>query len=185
MPPATIWNWFCASSAIDVGGGVDVVPFELDAGFLEVAVLERHQLGDVGGRARDADLDGRPPARPPPAPTAPSVRARQPAPPMHDALMIVSPCAPLTRDRAIWHLDEVAPFAVAVERQLVAQARPARARPRGRRGCPPPPSAPRRTSARRRAPPRPRESACRRNRGGAGTRDFEPVAPCRTARSGR
>jgi hypothetical protein len=38
--------------------GVDVIPLELDAGFLEVAVLQRHQLGGVRCRARDADLDG-------------------------------------------------------------------------------------------------------------------------------
>ena len=71
----------------DVRGGVDVVPFELDAGFLEVAVLERHQLGGVRGRARDADLDGRPRAAAAPQPAAPSAASKT-----HDnTLMVILP----------------------------------------------------------------------------------------------
>ena len=42
-----------------VGGGVDVFDLEPDAGLLEIAALDRDELGAVGDRARHADADRR------------------------------------------------------------------------------------------------------------------------------
>ena len=58
MPPSTICSWFCASSASDVGGGVEILDLDLDADFLEVALLDRPQVRDGRDRAHGADLDG-------------------------------------------------------------------------------------------------------------------------------
>ena len=49
MPPSITCNWFWASSAIDVGGGVEVLRLDLDAELLEVALLDRV----VGHAGRD------------------------------------------------------------------------------------------------------------------------------------